>query len=122
MQKEAVAEALKKMAAALRSLAQERDALLVKSAQLESELKKLETEKRVEKLAELMGQKGPYAGTSMNQRISVIRSKLASGTSLDELERALNIIAPDGSLGKLGSAAAGGDHGSLEMALKQWMY
>ena len=98
----AIADLLKKASATLLTLLQEREQLQVKLAELEERIQQHETEARIHKLAEMMGSKGPYVGTSFQERVQLVREKIASGqATLDDLERALNVIAPDGSLGEL---------------------
>ena len=104
MDAKTIAETLEKMASAIRVLARERDRLMTEARQYQQKLAELQTEERIEKLADIMGTRGPYAGVPREQIVQVIREKLASGESLDDLERAVSILAPDGSLGKLGSA------------------
>lgn len=119
MDKIAAAAILKYASAALRSLSKEREALLTKMAEMTVKLATLEQKEQIQKVAEMLGTKGSYVGTPLQERIQFVTEKLASGTTLDDLERALDLMGPDGSLGSIGKMDKTATAAQLELTLRQ---
>lgn len=87
----------------LRALAAERDALLEKVASLQSELAEFRTTGRIEKIAHSMEEKNIDLGVSFKEKVAKIKEAHASGRSLDVIEEAVDMTAPQGGLGELGN-------------------
>jgi hypothetical protein len=93
----------------LRTLAEEREQNLQKIASLELELGKHQYKQRIEKIAENMEDKGPFQGSSLQERMAYIEKAAADGAKLETLEQAVGMIARDGSLGTLAKEKAAGN-------------
>lgn len=87
----------------LRALATERDALLEKVASLQSELAEYRTTGRIEKIAHAMEEKNIDLGVSFKEKVEKIKTAHAAGRSLDVIEEAVDMTAPQGGLGELGN-------------------
>ena len=96
----------------LRALASERDALLEKVASLQSELAEYRTTGRIEKIAHTMEEKNIDLGVSFAEKVEKIKTAHAAGRSLDVIEEAVDMTAPQGGLGELGSELEPGNGGN----------
>jgi hypothetical protein len=93
----------------LRSLASERDGLLEKNAALQAKVDEYEKHGRIEKIAQAMEVKGISPDMSREDRIEQIKEAASQGKSLDVIEEAIEMTAPNGELGKLGSVGGNGE-------------
>lgn len=114
MNKVSSADLLKQASVMLRNLAKERDELAVKVAQLSEKLGEYEHNERVLQVAEKLASRGPYAGLPLQERVNFVRAKLAEGMSLNDLDQAIGLLTPDGSIGTVNDKTASGLEGFLE--------
>lgn len=96
----------------LRALVSERDTLLVKVASLQGDLSKFRTTGRIEKIAHSMEEKNLDLGVSFQEKVEKIKEAHVSGRSLDVIEEAVNMTAPQGGLGNLGNELEVGNGGT----------
>lgn len=101
----------------LRKLASERDNLLQKLASVESELEKYRTNERISKIASRMETKNINLGISRDERIEQIKEAHAKGRSLDAIEEAVEMTAPNGEFAKVASDSVGNGANPLETYL-----
>ena len=90
----------------LRALVTERDELKEKIASLQARLNEIEEADRIEKIARSMDQKGLDPMTPFEDKVERIKEAASGGKSLDVIEEAISMTAPNGELGKLGSDPA----------------
>jgi len=93
----------------LRALSSERDDLRTKLAAAENQIAEYKTRDRIEKIAHRMEEKHIDLGTTFEDRVERIKEAAAKGRSLDVIEEAVDMTAPQGGLGKLGSATEPGN-------------
>ena len=93
----------------LRALSSERDSLLEKNAALQAKVDEYKTSDRIEKIAQSMELKGINPDASQGDRVEQIKEAASQGKSLDVIEEAIEMTAPNGELGKLGSAPGQGE-------------
>jgi len=93
----------------LRALSAERDSLQTKLAAAEHQITEFKTRDRIEKIAHKMEEKHLDVGTSFDDRVERIKQATVTGRSLDVIEEAVDMTAPQGGLGKLGSATEPGN-------------
>jgi len=86
----------------LRALTTERDTALSKLAEANKKIAEYERQDRIEKIARSMENKNLDVGTSIEEKIERIEKSAAAGRSLDVIEEAVNMSAPQKSLGGLG--------------------
>lgn len=98
----------------LRRLANERDTLLSKVASLQSELDEYRTTSRIEKIASSMEDKHIDMGVTFEEKVARIKEASAAGRSLDAIEEAVSMTAPQGGLGHLGGELDVGN-GAVEL-------
>lgn len=103
MNKQSNASLLKQASAMLQHVVTERDKLAVKVAQLAKKVGEYEQQERIIKVAQKLDNRGPYAGMPLEDRVNFVQAKLAEGMDLNELDRVVSLIAPDGSIGVLGN-------------------
>jgi len=89
----------------LLKLASERDVLTEKLAEAEAELSQYRLNARMSKIATKMADKSIGHGKSVEEHLSTIKEAHASGRSLDAIEEAIEMTAPDGSFGKIAEDA-----------------
>ena len=87
----------------LRCLVNERDEALSKLAAANRQVAEYERRGRIEKIAHAMEDKHLDVGTSMEEKVERIEKAASAGRSLDVIEEAVNLTAPQRSLGDLGS-------------------
>lgn len=95
----------------LRALVTERDELKTKLASAESSLADYEKHDRIEKIARAMETKQVDIGSSFDEKVERIKEAADKGRSLDAIEEAVDMTAPNGQFAKLGSAEEVG-HGA----------
>ena len=88
----------------LRALVAERDDLKTKLASVTASLVEFEERDRIEKIARSMEEKKVDMGSSFDEKIERIKEATAKGRSLDVIEEAVDMTAPNGEFAKLGSA------------------
>jgi hypothetical protein len=88
----------------LRGLVTERDELKTKLASADAELAEYKQRERIEKIARSMDDKNIDIGSSLEEKVDRIKEAHVKGRSLDAIEEAVELTAPNGGLGKLGSA------------------
>lgn len=94
----------------LRSLASERDELRVKLASANRRISEFEERDRIEKIAQAMAEKGLDTESTQEERVERIKEAAAKGKSLDVIEEAVGLAAPQsGGLGELGKEAEVGN-------------
>lgn len=93
----------------LRALSAERDDLQTKLAAAERQISEFKTRDRIEKIAHKMEEKHLDVGNDFEDRVARIKEATAKGRSLDVIEEAVDMTAPQGGLGKLGSATEPGN-------------
>lgn len=99
----------------LRQLVTERDELKEKLASANSQIAAYEERDRIEKIARTMEEKRIDYGTDFEERCERIKEAAARGKSLDAIEEAVEMTAPDGGFAKLGSDEEHGQgHNALE--------
>ena len=98
----------------LRGLAQERDSLMEKNAQLQSRVAEYERRERVEQIAKTAGERGiDSLGDSHEEKVASIETAVEKGRSLDVMEEAVKLSAPRGDLASLtGDELTGADGAS----------
>ena len=101
----------------LRKLASEKDQLQVKLAEAEKELEGFRLTSRITKIAQTMEDKKINLGLSLGERISKIKEAHASGRSLDAIEEAIDMTAPNGEMAKV----AGDVDGNADNALESYL-
>lgn len=87
----------KTVAPALRKTAADNQDLRKKLSAAEHQLNEYRLRERLEKIARSLEGKGTFAGTSLDERVRYIE-KAAENADLDTLEKAADMLAPDGSL------------------------
>lgn len=98
-----VAQVYSEVPGVLRALSTERDSLLEKVAALQSELDGIRKEERIVKIARAMEDKQIDIGESFTDRVERIKEAAAQGKSLDVIEEAVEMTAPQNGFAKLGS-------------------
>lgn len=98
-----VAQVYSEVPGVLRALATERDALLEKNAALQAELNSIRQDERIVKIARAMEDKQIDIGESFEDRVERIKEAAAQGKSLDVIEEAVEMTAPQHGFAKLGS-------------------
>ena len=93
----------------LRALVVERDELQEKVASLQSELNEFKEADRIEKIARAMEEKQIDIGDSFDDRKARIKEAADQGKSLDVIEQAVEMTAPQGGFAKLGSETEPGN-------------
>jgi hypothetical protein len=93
----------------LRALMTERDELRTKLAAANTKLSEFEKSDRIEKIARTMESKGVDPGSSFDEKVERIKEAADRGRSLDVIEEAVEMTAPNGALGKLAGAEASGN-------------
>jgi hypothetical protein len=88
----------------LLKLASERDELQVANRTLREKVAEYERSDRIEKIARSMHDKGIDAASSMGDKIERIKEAAERGRSLDVIEEAVEMTAPDGGFAKLAEA------------------
>lgn len=101
----------------LRALAAERDSLLEKNAELQTELDGYREADRIEKIARAMEEKGIDPGVEFSDRVERIKEAADKGKSLDVIEQAVDMAAPNGGLAKLAEDVPGNGASQLEAYL-----
>jgi hypothetical protein len=97
----------------LRGLAQERDTLLEKNAQLQAQVAEFERRERVEKIAKAADAKGiDSLGESHEEKVASIENAVDRGRSLDVMEEAVKMSAANGSLASLTGDELTGEDGA----------
>jgi len=94
----------------LRKLASERDAL-------QRELDGYRLGSRIVKIAQRMEEKNINLGLTREERVSQIKEAHAKGRSLDAIEEAIEMTAPNGEIAKMASETPGNGSTSLEAYL-----
>lgn len=102
----------------LRALAAERDGALSKLAAANQQIAEYEKRDRIEKIARSMEDKNLDVGTSLDEKIERIEKAASAGKSLDVIEEAVNMTAPQRSLGGLGGEL---EPGNGENALTSYL-
>jgi len=92
----------------LRALVRERDGLKEKLASATAELNELKRRDRIEKIAKVMEEKGLDQETSHEDKVARIE-KAAAAKSLDVIEEAVGLSAPQKPLGSLGDELESGN-------------
>lgn len=93
----------------LRALVSERDGLTTKLAEATAKLSEYEKADRIEKIARTMDEKGVDPGSSFEEKVERIKEAADRGRSLDVIEEAVEMTAPNGDLGKLAGAEKPGN-------------
>jgi hypothetical protein len=101
----------------LRALASERDELLTKVAGLQEKVTEYEERDRIEKIARAMEDKGIDPSTSLVEKSERIKEAAQKGRSLDAIEEAVEMTAPNGELAKLAEERPGNGVSQLEAYL-----
>jgi hypothetical protein len=101
----------------LRALASERDELLTKNASLLAEVQEFKRRDRIEKIARSMHAKGIDPDSTMEEKSERIKEAADRGKSLDVLEEAIEMTAPNGELAKLAEEQPGNGATQLEAYL-----
>jgi hypothetical protein len=101
----------------LRKLASEKDQLQTKLAEAEKELQGYKLADRISKIAQTMEDKKINLGLSLGERISKIKEAHASGRSLDAIEEAIDMTAPNGEMAKVAGDVEGNGENALEAFL-----
>ena len=91
----------------LRALAVERDELLEKNATLTQKLGEREQSDRIEKIARTMDDKGIDPDTPHVDKVERIKEAAERGKSLDVIEEAIEMTAPNGEIAKLAEDVSG---------------
>ena len=94
----------------LRKLASERDAL-------QRELDGYRLGSRIAKIAQSMEEKNINLGSSLAERVQYIKEAHAKGRSLEAIEEAIEMTAPNGEIAKIASEDAGNGSNPLETYL-----
>lgn len=101
--------------AVLRALAAERDGLKTKLAAAQSTIAEYQERDRIEKIARSMEEKGIAAGVPFEDTVDRIKEATVKGRSLDAIEQAVEMTAPNGDIAKLGSADEGQANGENQL-------
>lgn len=101
----------------LRKLASERDSLREKLAATETELVNYRTRDRIEKIARRMEERNINVGISRDERITSIKEAHAKGRSLEAIEEAVEMTAPNGEFAKVAGETLGNGADALETYL-----
>jgi hypothetical protein len=96
--------------AVLRKLASERDTL-------QRELDDYRLGSRIVKIAQKMEEKNVNLGLSLEEKVEKIKSAHASGRSLEAIEEAVEMTAPNGEIAKMASETLGNGANPLESYL-----
>lgn len=91
----------------LRALAAERDELLEKNASLAQQLGERTHSDRIEKIARTMETKGIDPDTPYEDKVERIKEAAERGKSLDVIEEAIEMTAPNGEIAKLAEDVSG---------------
>jgi hypothetical protein len=100
----------------LRKLASEREKLSEKLAAAETELAKYRLNERMSKIAGKMHEKG-INGMSFDEHLEQVKEAHTKGRSLDAIEEAVEMTAPNGVFMKVSSDTAGNGETQLEAYL-----
>jgi len=101
----------------LRALVSERNTLLEKNASLRKENEEFKRRDRIEKIARSMHDKGIDPSSSLEEKADRIKEAEARGKSLDVIEEAIDMTAPNGDLAKLAEEQHGNGANQLEAYL-----
>jgi len=101
----------------LRKLASERDSLSKELASAQAELAKYKLAERMSKIAGKMHDKGINRGLSLEEHLQSVKEAHAQGRSLDAIEEAVEMTAPDGSFAKVAVDQSGNGASQLEQFL-----
>jgi hypothetical protein len=101
----------------LRALVTERNELLEKNAALSKECAAFERRDRIEKIARSMHDKGVNPSSSLEEKADQIKEAAERGRSLDVIEEAIEMTAPNGALAKLAEEQPGNGATQLEAYL-----
>ena len=93
----------------LRALVTERDELSTKLAAARTKLAEYERADRIEKIARTMESKGVDPSSTFEEKVERIKEAATRGRSLDVIAEAVEMTAPDGSLGKLAGVEQSGN-------------
>lgn len=96
----------------LRKLASERKELSEKLAGAEAELAKYRLNERMSKIAGKMHEKG-INGMSFDEQLEAIKEAHAKGRSLDAIEEAVEMTAPNGNFAKVANEVSGNGENQL---------
>jgi hypothetical protein len=91
----------------LRKLASERDELRAENESLREKVAEYERRDRIEKIARSMHDKGIDTASSMEDKVERIKEAAERGRSLDVIEEAVEMTAPNGDLAKLAEDTPG---------------
>ena len=91
----------------LRKLASERDELRVENRSLREKVAEYEREDRIEKIARSMYDKGIDTESTMEDKVERIKEAAERGRSLDVIEEAVEMSAPNGEFAKLAEEVPG---------------
>lgn len=91
----------------LRKLASEREELRATNRELREKLAEYERHDRIEKIARSMHDKNIDVASSMEDKVERIKEAAERGRSLDVIEEAVEMTAPDGGFAKLAEDASG---------------
>jgi hypothetical protein len=91
----------------LRALVAERDELLEKNAELSEQLGERNHRDRIEKIARTMEKKGIDTDTPFEDKVERIEKAAEAGKSLDVIEEAIEMTAPNGEIAKLAEDVSG---------------
>lgn len=91
----------------LRALVAERDELLEKNAALTQQLGERTRRDRIEKIARTMDSKGIDPDTPYEDKVERIEKAAEGGKSLDVIEEAIEMTAPNGEIAKLAEDVSG---------------
>ena len=94
----------------LRKLASEKDQLQVKLTEAEKELQGYKLAERISKIAQTMEDKKINLGLSLGERIAKIKEAHTSGRSLDAIEEAIDMTAPNGEMAKVADVEGNGEN------------
>jgi len=101
----------------LRALVTERNELLEKNASLRKENEEFKRRDRIEKIARSMQEKGLDPSSSLEEKADRIKEAAQRGRSLDVIEEAVEMTAPNGELAKLAEEQPGNGANQLEAYL-----
>lgn len=91
----------------LRKLASERDELRAENRSLREQVAEYARDDRIEKIARSMHDKGIDVSSSMEEKVERIKEAAERGKSLDVIEEAVEMTAPNGDFAKLAEDASG---------------
>ena len=101
----------------LRKLASERDQLRAQLTETTEKLASYQNHERIEKIARHMEDKNINLGLTRDERVSQIKEAHAKGRSLDAIEAAVDMTAPNGEFAKVASDESGSGANQLESFL-----